>query len=263
MKKNVLIVLILLLFSQTSFAWSWRDLWSRPDEQAAKLLKQGKADMAVKLFQDPKWRAVARYRSGSYQQAAIDFGQQNSATGFYNQGNALARSGQYQQAIAAYDKALKLQPEHQDALYNKAIIEKLLQDKQQQDQSEKSQKQKTQQEQSQSNNQQNQGSNKQDQKQEQKQQSNNQQQEKQNQPQSTNDNQQNQQSQQNKQQNQPQQSNKQDAPQQQQQQQQAKQQPEKPDADEQMLNRIPDDPGGLLRQKFLRDHYRRKQGRAS
>ena len=82
MKKNVLIVLILLLFSQTSFAWSWRDLWSRPDEQAAKLLKQGKADMAVKLFQDPKWRAVARYRSGSYQQAAIDFGQQNSATGF-------------------------------------------------------------------------------------------------------------------------------------------------------------------------------------
>ncbi len=29
-------------------------------------------------------------------------------------------------------------------------------------------------------------------------------------------------------------------------------------ADQQWLDAIPDDPGGLLRQKFLRDHYRKQ-----
>jgi len=36
------------------------------------------------------------------------------------------------------------------------------------------------------------------------------------------------------------------------------QQRENQQASQQMLRSIPDDPGGLLRQKFLRDHLRRQ-----
>lgn len=38
----------------------------------------------------------------------------------YNQGNALARQGRYEEAIAAYDAALAMQPDYRFAVYNKA-----------------------------------------------------------------------------------------------------------------------------------------------
>ncbi|MCX7119189.1 MAG: tetratricopeptide repeat protein [Legionellales bacterium] len=58
--------------------------------------------------------------------------------GYYNAGNALAKSGQYQPAITAYNQALQRDPQHQDALFNRQIVQKLL-DKQKQSQSDKQQ----------------------------------------------------------------------------------------------------------------------------
>ena len=45
----------------------------------------------------------------------------------YNEGNALAHKGELKAAIQAYDQALSLEPQHADALHNKKIIEALLQ----------------------------------------------------------------------------------------------------------------------------------------
>ncbi len=50
----------------------------------------------------------------------------------YNRGNALAKLGDYQQAIAAYDEALEVQPGMEDAAANKAAVEALLKEQQQQ-----------------------------------------------------------------------------------------------------------------------------------
>ena len=44
----------------------------------------------------------------------------------YNQGNALAQSGQLEQAIIAYEKALQFKPDDADAQYNKELVEKEL-----------------------------------------------------------------------------------------------------------------------------------------
>ena len=67
---------------------------------------------------------------------------------FYNQGNALAQSGQLEQAIKAYEKALTLNPDDDDAKYNKELVEKEL-EKQKQEQQQQDNKQDNKQEQKQ------------------------------------------------------------------------------------------------------------------
>ncbi|MGD8311488.1 MAG: VWA domain-containing protein [Gammaproteobacteria bacterium] len=112
-------------------AFGWQDLWWRPDQQASRLLEQGEAAAAAERFQDPDWRATARYRAGDYTAAAEGFAG-NDPDSSYNRGNALARAGRLQEALAAYERTLQQQPDHADARFNRALIEKLLRERQQQ-----------------------------------------------------------------------------------------------------------------------------------
>ena len=136
----LLLPLVLLpLFPGTASATSWQDLWQRPDQQAAQALHQGNAKRALQLARDPAWRGVAAYRAGDYKTAAQSLQQAPGSDGAYNLGNALARQGQYKQAITAYDDALKLDPANADATANRQAVEDWL--KQQQQQSPQDQKQ--------------------------------------------------------------------------------------------------------------------------
>ena len=49
---------------------------------------------------------------------AIRLDPQN-ADAHYNKGNALSELGHYEEAVAAYKEAIRLNPEHADAHYNK------------------------------------------------------------------------------------------------------------------------------------------------
>ncbi|MEI6094442.1 MAG: tetratricopeptide repeat protein [Gammaproteobacteria bacterium] len=119
-------------------AMTWQDWWKTPDHQAEALWNAGQFDQAAKLFQRPDWRATAAYRAADYQRAAQNYLGLQTTDGYYNAGNALAKSGQYQPAITAYNQALQRDPQHQDALFNRQIVQKLL-DKQKQSQSDKQQ----------------------------------------------------------------------------------------------------------------------------
>ena len=66
---------------------------------------------------------VDAYRRGDFEAAQRQFDNVNDAEGRYNLGNALARQGQYDAAIAAYDEALKLRPGMPDALANRAAVD--------------------------------------------------------------------------------------------------------------------------------------------
>lgn len=230
------IIILTSLPYQQARAFDWRDLWSRPDHQGAQLLAADKPEEAAERFTDPDWRGVAHYRADQYEQAAEDFARVDSGLSFYNRGNALAKLGQYQAAVEAYDEALALDPDNADAEFNRDLIKELLAQQQSQDQGQSSP------EQSQD-------------EQDRAQQSNEQSQDGQD------DDQQEQQSQQD---NEPQSSRSQDQPEQatqgEQQQSPSSQQHEQQQSQEQWLRRVPDDPGGLLRQKFLRDHLRRQRG---
>ncbi len=114
----------------------WEDLWLRPDQQGYAALQQGRPDEAATLFEDPDWRSTAKYRGQDYEGAAADWRQRTAGPAqLYNLGNALAQLGDYEGAIAAYDKALAAVPEHEDAAFNRALVEQLLQQQQTQQQS--------------------------------------------------------------------------------------------------------------------------------
>ncbi|GAB4391972.1 MAG: tetratricopeptide repeat protein [Gammaproteobacteria bacterium] len=112
-------------------ALTWQDLWLNKNEQGHQLLAAGHSKQAAATFTDQQWQAVAYYRAGDYQRALQLFKKNNSAQGYYNQGNALAHLGEYQQAINAYQQALKQAPDFQAAQHNKKIIEELLKQRQQ------------------------------------------------------------------------------------------------------------------------------------
>ena len=124
----VLLAFVLLpLLPQPAQALEWRELWSRPDQQAARLLQQGTGDLpAAEVFNDPAWRAAAHYRLGQYQQAVDVLQDASSGDDLYNKGNALARLGRLDEAIASYDQALEQMPGDEDIEFNRDLVQQQL-----------------------------------------------------------------------------------------------------------------------------------------
>lgn len=136
-----------LLLPQHSDA---QELWRTPDQRGEELLEQGEPEQAAKTFKNPRWRGASNYRAGNFPAAAEDFAQSDDPQGLYNLGNSLTQQGRYDEAIAAYDEALKQQPQMADARHNREIAEKLRElQKQQQQQQQSQQNQSDQQQQQQ------------------------------------------------------------------------------------------------------------------
>ncbi len=82
-------------------------LWQRADQVQQQRLDAG----------------VQAYRKGDFAAAQKAFEAVPTDEGLYNLGNALARQGQYDAAIGAYDRALKQHPNQQDAIANRAAVD--------------------------------------------------------------------------------------------------------------------------------------------
>jgi len=121
---------------QPAIASVWDDLWQRRDQQAYRSLQAGQLEQAEQLAENPLRRGTAKYRAGKFDKALQDFSAAEGADANYNRGNALARLGRYEDAIAAYEQVLQELPGMSDAAHNKAEVEKLLQQQQQQQQQE-------------------------------------------------------------------------------------------------------------------------------
>ncbi|WP_105103988.1 VWA domain-containing protein [Microbulbifer pacificus] len=253
-------------------------LWQTPNQQGRELLQQGDAAGAAKVFENSQWRGTAQYRAGEYDAAAKNFAQSPDPQGLYNLGNSLTQQGRFDDAIKAFDQALAQNPEFADAAHNRDIAEqlkKLQQQQQSQGGQSEEQQQNDQQQDQQDENQQSQQGQQEDQQQ-------NPQQGDQSQQQNAGQNPQDQQ------QNQPpsdqeqassgqEEQDEQEQPESQQQQQQqegdAQNQsaqaqpsdeespldPETQQALDQWLRQIPDDPAGLMREKFKYESLQRRR----
>ncbi|WPN32895.1 tetratricopeptide repeat protein [Pseudomonas sp. P5_109] len=120
---------LLLALPQPSYAFDLADLWLRPDQQGLHLLKQKRPAEAARRFEDHQWQGVALYEAGDYTGAAERFAEGNDAHAHYNRGNALAKGGELEAALDAYEQALERQPDLRPALTNKALVERLLKEK--------------------------------------------------------------------------------------------------------------------------------------
>lgn len=224
-----------LMTNQNAQALEWKDLWQTKKQQADKAFENKKFGEASELYEDKNWKAAAQYRNGQFADAANNFDPTSSVDAHYNYATSLAKGENLKEALASYEELLKKVPDHEDALFNKKIIEDLLKEQQKQQQDNQQQKDSDE--------------------------KNNENQEQQNQQQDSKDAQQNEEQQDNQQQNTEESS-------QEPKEEKAKQQPveiteddreksEKDQALEHWLEKIPDDPGGLLRRKMYREYQRR------
>ncbi len=223
----VVCVMVVLPYSPTVDALQWQDLWRTKDQQGAKALADEDAEHAAELFADPNWKAAAKYRAGQFQDSASLWDGLDSVDAYYNRGNALARQGPefFDQAIASYNQALDLEPDHEDAQYNRDLLLQQQQQEQEQqdgDQSEEQNEDESEQQESTEG-----GDSEQEQEEEQQQQQEQEGEQEQQQAQSEYD-----------------------------------EEFESDQADEQWLRKIPDDPGGLLRRKFRYQYQRRNPSRS-
>jgi len=140
-RRGVILILPLLLlpYPPGAEALSWDELWQNRNQRGSILFEQGAHDAAAKLFNRPQWKASSLYRAGKYEQALQFWNSDETENSQYNRGNALAKMGRYEDAITAYQQVLDANPQHQDASYNKQLLEDVL--KQQQQRQEKQQDQ--------------------------------------------------------------------------------------------------------------------------
>jgi Ca-activated chloride channel family protein len=99
---------------------------------------------AAELFDDPEWRAAAEYRNADFPASVATLSPLQTAEAHYNRGNALARAGELEPAIAAYEQAIELKPDHEDAIHNRDLLKELLEQQQQEQQQEQDQQQQSQ-----------------------------------------------------------------------------------------------------------------------
>jgi Ca-activated chloride channel family protein len=105
----------------------WDGLWQRADQRADHALRAGDAASAGELAQTTAQRAAAAYRAGDYAVAAGDWATLDDADANYNRGNALAQMQRYPQAIDAWQRALRLRSDMTDAQANIDIVRRLQQ----------------------------------------------------------------------------------------------------------------------------------------
>ena len=131
-RKGLVLVLVVFILpiAEPAQAFTWEDLWLTKDQQAQRLLDEGSAADAASIFDNPNWRAVANYRAGEYGGSAAGFAEIEDVQSLYNLGNALAKLGEFESAIGAFEEVLEQNPDDEDALYNRDLLKDLLEQQQ-------------------------------------------------------------------------------------------------------------------------------------
>jgi len=120
---NWMAVLLLGIFLQPAPAQAnaLTDAFFTPDQQGRWAFEHHHYPAAAALFVDPYWKGVAAYNAADYDLALATFTQLNTPQAAFYQGNIHVRQFKFDDAIAAYQQALALQPQFPEASANLAL----------------------------------------------------------------------------------------------------------------------------------------------
>jgi len=146
---RLILLLVLLSYDASAYAFELRNLWQTPEQRADRQLQQGENKALINDAPDTDWQGLAYYRDGDFENAtrawaaATESAETNDppsahslsgADRQYNLATAETRAGNYSRALELFDELLEKDAGQPDVAQNRAVAEELyaLQKKQQQ-----------------------------------------------------------------------------------------------------------------------------------
>ncbi len=100
---------------------AFTDAFFTRDQQARWAFEHQHYPQAAALFVDPYWKGIAAYNAADYDLALATFARLDTPQAYFYLGNIYVRRFKFDQAIAAYRQALKLQAQFPEATANLAL----------------------------------------------------------------------------------------------------------------------------------------------
>ncbi|CAN7524036.1 VWA domain-containing protein [Pseudomonas sp. LjRoot277] len=97
------------------------DAFFTPDQQGRWAFEHEHFPQAAAHFVDPYWKGIAAYNAADYDLALASFARLDTPQAYFYLGNIYVRRFKFDQAIAAYTQALKVQPQFPEATANLAL----------------------------------------------------------------------------------------------------------------------------------------------
>ncbi|WP_449105391.1 VWA domain-containing protein [Pseudomonas mohnii] len=97
------------------------DAFFTPDQQGRWAFKHGHLPQAAAHFVDPYWKGIAAYNAADFDLALASFARLETPQAYFYLGNIYVRRFKFDEAIAAYTQALKLQAQFPEATANLAL----------------------------------------------------------------------------------------------------------------------------------------------
>ncbi len=114
----LLLSLVWLLFF---YAGSWNRLFITSDQLGYKYYQQKEYVKAGETFENTNFKGASFYRAGEFKKAKVLYQNLSDKNAKYNLGNANVMLGHYDDAIEAYELALKIDPNFKEAKENLVV----------------------------------------------------------------------------------------------------------------------------------------------
>jgi len=111
-------LMLVLVWGIFFFRGSWGELWITNDQKGYELFSAKKYVEAVSAFDDPLYKGASYFKAGEFKKAKAIYMMNSSKEGRYNLGNSQMMLGKYEEAIEAYEIALKIDPNFTGAKEN-------------------------------------------------------------------------------------------------------------------------------------------------
>jgi Ca-activated chloride channel family protein len=103
-------VIMVLAWGFFFYKGSWGELWITNDQKGYQLFTSKKYLESADVFDDTLYKGASFYKAGEFKKAKAVYMMNSSKEGRYNLGNSHMMLGKYEEAIEAYEIALKIDP---------------------------------------------------------------------------------------------------------------------------------------------------------